>query len=484
MSRLPLLLTLLAAAPAFAGRAHIGDPPGFPSSFEGADSEAAAPTTPWWESFEDAGLRQVMRIGLDANYDLRAASDRIRLADAASQARLAPLLPQLSFSYNITGAPDEVAAGRTGFLTEEMLPDFTYNANGSIDAQLALDLSGRDVLGYQAARRDKLAVGNDRAEIALAVANRVAGAWFDIALHRQRLALLEQQIRSNTEVLELAELAFARGEGSAVQVLQQRQQLEATRAQLPLVEAAARIAGHQLAILLGKPPGALDLTLPSALPALPPAPAVGKPSELLSNRPDLRAADARLDAAWQRRMASERAFLPSLAIGTSLSGAYSNTQDINIGLNTTVEYGSYYGWGLNASVRMPIFDGGLTIANLRSARANEAAAAHTFGATSLLALAEVQSAIDQEAGQQARLQAVQRQAEAAKAAFAASLDRYREGAGDYLTVLSTLIAHQNADLAALQAHRDVLSARITLHDALGGAWTRDLTRTTSPEGSR
>jgi outer membrane protein TolC len=296
--------------------------------------------------------------------------------------------------------------------------------------------------------------------------------------------LLEAQIRTNTEVLELAELSFQRGEGTGVQVLQQRQQLEATKAQIPLVRAAATIATQQLAILLGRAPSELTASLPETLPALPPAPPLGTPDALLGNRPDLRAADERLTAAWQRRMSSERAFLPTLSIGTSVNVAYSNTQDINIGLNTTVEYGSYYGWGLNAAVRLPIFDGGLTIANLRSARATEAAASHALGSASLVAMAEVQGALAQEQGQLERQAAVQRQAEAAEAAFKAAVDRYREGAGDYLTVLTTLVAHQNADLAALQVGRDVLSARISLYDALGGAWTRELARTTSSDGPR
>jgi outer membrane protein TolC len=178
-------------------------------------------------------------------------------------------------------------------------------------------------------------------------------------------------------------------------------------------------------------------------------------------------------------MASERAFLPSLGIGATLDGSYSNYQNIEIFPQPGVEFGSFYGWGINASVSLPIFDGGVTIGRLRQARATESAAAHQLGGATLLAMAEVEGAATQEAEQTARYEAVLSQASAAKAAMDAALSRYKDGVLDYLTLLSTLRAQQEAELAAVQAQRDLLSARMSLYDALGGAWTESFARTSS-----
>jgi NodT family efflux transporter outer membrane factor (OMF) lipoprotein len=447
--------------------------PELPAFFDGVDTDGTSVDGPWWSAFEDEDLNTVMAYGLRANFNLRIAADRLRAADAAAQAALAPILPNLAFRFGISGAPDEVTAGRTGFLTTDLLDDFTYNASGSISADLGLDVSGRYTLGYQAARSDKNASAQDRANAASDVANAIANTWFDIALTQGQQALLVEQLQTSEQILELTELRFERGEGSAVEVLQQRQQLAAARARLPLVRANLGVYQRNLAVLLGQPSRARHgLPMPEGLPDLPPRPSLGVPQDLLQQRPDLVAADARLNAAWRRRMSSERAFLPSLSVGASLDGSFSNYQNISFGLQPTVEFGSFFGWGVSASVSLPIFDGGRTVATLRQARANEAVAANNLGALILQGIAEVELAASIEQGQSERLDAVLAQAAASREAFEAAMARYRDGVVDYNTVLNTLKASQENALLVLQTERDVLTARINLHDALGGMWTQ------------
>jgi multidrug efflux system outer membrane protein len=214
------------------------------------------------------------------------------------------------------------------------------------------------------------------------------------------------------------------------------------------------------------------------MPDLPGRGGLGSPEDLLESRSDLRAAADRLSSAWQRRIARERAFLPRIRGNFNLTGAYSNTQRITFGLaGAEVEYGSVYGWTVGGSLSWPIFDGGLSIAQLQGARAQERAAAHALGAAMLNATAQVEGSIAQDEEQTERLAAVRRQAEAARQAFAVARERYGVGVGDYLTVLSTLNAWQTSELSLLQARRDALAARVSLHDAVGGAWTRTLEST-------
>ncbi len=102
----------------------------------------------------------------------------------------------------------------------------------------------------------------------------------------------------------------------------------------------------------------------------------------------------------------------------NLTGSYSNTQQITFGVaGATVEYGSVYGWTVGGALSWPLFDGGLSIAQLRQARASESAAAHALGQGLLNAQAQVEAALTQEDAQQARLTAVQAQVDAARAAF-------------------------------------------------------------------
>ncbi|QJX01365.1 hypothetical protein HML84_04285 [Alcanivorax sp. IO_7] len=109
-------------------------------------------------------------------------------------------------------------------------------------------------------------------------------------------------------MLSLIRARFAIGESASADVLRQRQLVAASREQLLNVEARIQVLEHQLAVLLGVPPGAVTLPGDGTLPALPPLPATGLPAELVRRRPDLlsawyqlRAADADLAAAVAER---------------------------------------------------------------------------------------------------------------------------------------------------------------------------------------
>jgi NodT family efflux transporter outer membrane factor (OMF) lipoprotein len=473
----PLLLTLLLASPAVAAPGAGATVPNAPAAWSvGSDGEI--PIDPWWDRLSEPALADAIRVALSGNLDLASATDRVDQARALALQGLSPMLPSLSFDYSIAGETDDVRAGRTGFLTPDVLPDFVYSGSGQLTAALELDLFGRNVLGYQAARNDLLASRGDRAAIASTVAARVAAAWFDVALATERLTALEAQLQAGREVLEITKIRQARAEATAVEVLQQQQTLAATEAQLPLIRLARRVAVQQLAVLMGRSPTDPPDPLPTQMPDLPGRGGLGSPEDLLESRSDLRAAADRLSSAWQRRIARERAFLPRIRGNFNLTGAYSNTQRITFGLaGAEVEYGSVYGWTVGGSLSWPIFDGGLSIAQLQGARAQERAAAHALGAAMLNATAQVEGSIAQDEEQTERLAAVRRQAEAARQAFAVARERYGVGVGDYLTVLSTLNAWQTSELSLLQARRDALAARVSLHDAVGGAWTRTLEST-------
>lgn len=479
-ARVGALALALTAAPAAAAPGAGVEGPSLDPSWSVGDT-GSVDTDPWWRRMGDADLAAVVDEALSGNLDLAQATDRLDQARALVIQGLSPLMPSLSFDYSISGETDDVRAGRTGFLTTDVLPDFVYSGSGQLTAALELDVFGRNLLGYQAARKDVLASKGDRAQIAATLASRVAGAWLDVGLHRERLATLEAQAQAARDVLDVIDARQGYADATAIERLQQQQQLASVEAQLPMARLALRLATQQLAVLCGRTPDDPPAGLPDALPDLAGRGGLGTPEDLLEQRGDLLAARARLDAAWQRRMARERAFLPRIRGNFNLTGAYSNTQKINIGLaGAQVEYGSVYGWTVGGAISWPLFDGGLSIGQLRAARAAERQAAHALDAAALTASAEVEGAIAQDDEQAARLDAVRTQATAARQAWQFAQERYATGIGDYVTVLNTFSSLRVAELGLLQARRDALGARVALHTAVGGAWARDLDSTSSP----
>ncbi|MFM2162890.1 MAG: hypothetical protein RLZZ383_2402 [Pseudomonadota bacterium] len=437
-----------------------------------ASTAVAAPVDGWWVTFGDPALNQWVETALRDNLDIDVATTRMEAARGLADAARAPLLPSVAFDYSLNGVTDDVRAGQSGFLTTDVLPDFIYNGSGQLGVGVEVDLTGRNVLAWQAARGDVAAAEEDRAAAGQAIALRVVNAWWDMALARERLDALNAQQQAAEAVLATLERRQARGEGTAVEILQQRQQIAGLAAQRPLFEAAARIAGAQLAVLAGRSPDEAPTQGPARLPELTAIADDPTSDRLRTDRPDLRAADLRFSAAHQRRLSRERAFAPKLRLNLNLSGQYSNTQRIQFGAaGTTVDYGSAYGWTVGTSLSLPIFDGGLTIANLRQARATEATALAQRDATSLAAASQLTTARIQEEAAAARVAAIEAQLHLAREAFDAAQARFALGLVDWNTVLATETTLWQTSLTALAARRDQVAARATRLDARGGAWT-------------
>ena len=107
----------------------------------------------------------------------------------------------------------------------------------------------------------------------------------------------------------------------------------------------------------------------------------------------------------------------------------------------------------------------------RQAEAGYVSAKRALSQATLQARMEVENARTTERGAAAQLAARDEQLTAAKLAYDESREQYITGLTSYLSVLTSLTALQNVQLSRLQAHRDLVGARISLYDALGGAWT-------------
>jgi outer membrane protein, multidrug efflux system len=440
---------------------------------------------PWWTTVEDPVLAALIDEGLSGNGDLQAAWDRAVQADARAASSLAGVLPSASLDAGVNLAPyDSLGFSFGGFPEMEWpefpdipgieWPEFEEDATEDPDVywtgqvmasvRVPLDLWGTAIPTHQAGRFDAQAAEGDAAAQALSLATRIAGAYYDVVAARQQLAIVQRQLQTNEALLEITELRFEQSEATALDVLQQRQQVAATQSLLPQARQVATTREQQLAVLLGRnPTDDLGLAL-TELPGPGPLPATGSPLDLTDNRPDLRAAADRLDAAWHRKDGAIRSFLPSLAL----------TGQAGMQWNHLTEYDSQNTWGAGVSLSLPLFEGTRRWQGLREARAGEDEAVHLYRQLLLGAVQQVEGALVAETGQRAQLTALRAQRGAATTAFEESRARYAAGLTSYLTVLLALTTQQQAELSVLQAERAVLDTRIQLHESLGGRWTETL----------
>ena len=314
-------------------------------------------------------------------------------------------------------------------------------------------------LEYQASRQDLEAS-------ALFLTGSVVDVWFILQEQKALLALLQEQIEISQELLDLTEVRFGVGAGSAVDVLQQRQQLEATRAEIPLVRSRLNTAYNQLAVLLGASPGALDTRIPDGvLPDLPPFPQLGEPATLLVSRPDLRSAQLRLQAADFRVATAVAERLPRLVLDLSYEFSARSFSTV-----FRQEVGSLVG-----NLVAPVIDGGLRRNQVVRHKALTRELLDRFGQQYLQALLEIEDALVRERFQVELIANLESQIGLARSTLQQSQSRYVNGLINYVTVLLAVQSLQGLQRRLISEKRFLLSNRAGLYRALGGHWTSELT---------
>ena len=434
------------------------------------------PDTPWWENFHNPELTEFIERGLRNSPDVGAARGRIEQADATYWATMAPVFPHLSFDLSGRLADTDAltlnsssSASRTAATQQSAqqtsspsLPSTYKTGSAMLNAQMQVDIFGKQILATVASHRDAQAALASAQDGSSVLAGQIASAYFDAVAGKNRLDAINTQIEANKTLLELVELRYKAGDATGLDVLQQRQQLATTQTLLPQARALLEASLQQLAVLMGESPTNPPTIQFAALPTLPPSPATGVPADLASNLPALHAAKLQADSARLYKTSSIMSFFPTL----SISGQYGE-QGIDI-----YKWNSKQTWEVSGLLSIPLFQGGANLANYRKAAAGQKIARNNLRREQLLAVQQVESARLNERQYRDQLEAFRNQLDAASIAFDQSRSRYLAGLTDYQSVLTALSAQQQAELSAIQAHRNLVGARISLHQALGGAWSR------------
>jgi NodT family efflux transporter outer membrane factor (OMF) lipoprotein len=421
-----------------------------PESFS-VSGEAKTPER-WWEAFEDEELDRLVEQAMEDNLDVLTAWDRLDQASAIARIAGSPLWPQISGDFSVTDT--DLVDGRDPFVVE----DTFYGA--SLIAAYEVDLWGRIRSGRSAAAADFRSSSEDLNTVAISVSSEIAQTWYELLEQREQLGILADQTEVNKTVLGLLELRFNQGFTAAAEVLQQRQQLAATESEVPLVKSRLSVLEHELAVLLGQNPTAAIAAADAALPELPPFPETGFPADLLLRRPDVRAAQLRVEAADYRLSEAIADRFPRLSISIS-------AQD------TETKFSSLFdNWlkNLAANITTPIMDGGRRRAEVERTRAVASERLHDFEKTVLRALKEVEDAIVREQRQAEFLASLGEQVAIARQTVEFTSERYLNGATDYLPALTALRTLQILERQELEARRQLITFRIGLYRALAGGW--------------
>ena len=419
----------------------------------------------WWSQLNDRLLDQLIAEALKTAPDVRSASAKLRQARASLDLAQANLLPSIGASASAKRSKSGTGDAQT-----------VYAAG--FDASWEPSIFGGLSDAANAAQADAEATAATLESTRASLAAEVALNYITLRTSQRRLAIARDNLASQAETLQITEWRSAAGLVGVLDVDQASTNLEQSKATIPSLEDGRAQAEHHLAVLTGQAPGALRERLAAVqpLPKAPDSVAVGIPADTLRQRPDVHAAELKVQAERARAAQSEAERYPSL----SLSGSF-GWQALSVaGLGGSGSLAR----SLAASLAQTLFDGGRIRSRIAAQNAVEEQAVIAYEKAVLTALEDVENALSAYATGRARVEARQKAAASALRANTLARLQYQAGTVDFQKVLDTDRTRLSAEDGVASADADVLTAVVQLYKALGGGWTHDdETRTNDKTGS-
>ncbi len=437
-----------------------------------AAGEKSAAALGWRSYFTDPELTRLIEQALANNADLRIAVLRVQEAQAAYGVQRSARLPTLGLGLDAarTRTPADLSPG-SGAVTGNQ-----FQAGAGVSSW-EIDFWGRVASLNEAALQSFLATDAARRAVAVALVAEVADAWLGLRESDERLRLAQASAASQRESLRIFTRRLEVGSASRLELTQVETllaQAESLVVQMQQQRDARRLA---LGILLGdlsdsaivigaSPPLDVNLLAPAA---------PGLPSDLLTGRPDVAAAEHQLQSANADIGAARAAFFPRIGL-TAFGGSASTDLD-------RLFQGANRAWSFAPSLALPIFDAGRNRASLDLAEVRKNLAVAQYEQTVQNAFRDVADALSTQHW-------ALRQAAVQQRALATQRERVRlsrlshdHGASSFLEVLDAERSLIAAEQQLVQTHRMLLSSRVALYAALGGG-ARHLEEAPPPSSTR
>jgi len=415
------------------------------------------PRDSWWALYGNAELDDLEKGLIAGNPTLAAALANYAQARALSDQARAGLFPTLGLSASTERNRESINAPLRGPST----PTY-YNANtvgGSVSYEL--DLWGQIRNEVAAGEANAAASAADLENARLSLIAQLVQDYIQLRSLDRDSAILDETVSAYARALKLTEQRHDAGIAPGLDVAQAQTQLDAARSQTAQTLAQRALMEHAIAALLGQSASTFSIKPQIVAISLPQIP-TGVPTTLLERRPDIAGAQRRMIAANANIGVARAAYFPSLTLGGQ--GGFQST-----GISNWLSAPSSF-WAVGPSALLSVFDGGLRRAQVAQARAEFDASAASYRGTVVSAFQQVEDSLatlnhyhDASVDEKAAVDAAQRTLD-----FSMAL--YKQGATDYLTVVTSQTALLQTQLEALTLDTLQLTASVDLIRALGGGW--------------
>ena len=432
------------------------------------DPDILDPSHHWWRSWEDPHVLALVEEGLQTAPDVSISIARVQQAEALSKQLRASFLPTVSLAGSMNTQPADALG--FGFGLDNLDDLFPSDPNAPVEededsslftsgtlalqAALPLDVWGSGFANQRAAVMDAEASELERVNGMRLLSTSIVNAYYDALALQKQYGIVKAQEHSAQTMLEIAEMRQERDDASILDVLQQRQQVEALKVQTVRTTQQLELSKQRLAVLVGRSSTDTgDLVQDGEFPRFSVYDEVDVDS-IIAGRLDVQAAEKRVQSAEKRRYAAYTQLLPTLALNGQLS------RQANYRGEEDAEWNTLDAWSAGGSVNLVLFQGGNKWAALESATASLTISEQNLKKIKLQAEQEIRQTLLVENQQQQIQQLVDTQSNLADQAYQEAMRRYQKGLTPYITVLTTQQAYHQASLTQVQTSREAVRIRL------------------------
>ncbi|UUF13632.1 MULTISPECIES: efflux transporter outer membrane subunit [Flavobacterium] len=426
--------------------------------------EASADSTtiadmPWQSVFKDEKLNALIQKGLDNNLNLKNAIENIIQAQASLRQSKLAYYPTLQLDANATHTKQSEAG--LNFPAGININTLTTTYKLGLSTSWEADIWGKLSSSKRVALAAYLATDAAKQAVQTQLISDIANNYFRLLAYDKSLKItqetLESRIKNVATIKDLKEGAIVTGAA----VVQSEANQYAAEVLIPDLKQSIRETENALNILLGQAPGPIDRG-ELGTQVIPENIAVGVPSQLLQNRPDVRQAEFNFRVAFESTNLAKTYFYPSLTL--TASGGFSNLELKDFFSNSIF-------YSIIGGLTQPIFNQGKNKLRLTTAQSQQLQAYNNFQQSLLTAGQEVsnalysyQMAVEKEDSRQKQIEALEKAVD-----FTQQLLEYSSATNytDVLTSEQNLLA---AQLSGINDNLQKLQAVVNLYRALGGGW--------------
>jgi multidrug efflux system outer membrane protein len=439
-----------------------------PTTFRGDETASSNSTSignlQWFEVFKDEKLQELIRRAVARNYDLRQTAARINIERANLGLTRSNQFPQITAGAN-SATTHQSGLTNDGSAQNGAEPKKRTRTFGGVLLNLLsfeIDIWGRLRQQTKAARAFVQASAEDRSAAQTTVVSDVATSYFNLLELDTELEIAKRTLAARENSLALIKIREQGGIATMLEVRQGEELVYQASQTIPETERQIERTENFISLLTADNPGPVErgrsLAAQEELPDVP----SGLPSELLSRRPDIRAAEQRLIANHALIRSAKAAYFPAISL-TSLLGFQSNQL-------SSLFSGGGATWSFVPQIVQPIFTGGRLKSNVRFEQAQQELALTQYGLTIQTAFREVSDAlVERRKVKEIRAQQellVTTLRDRSRLAYV----RYEGGVDTLLNALDADRELFDAELNLTQTRRNELLALVQLYKALGGGW--------------